>query len=330
MQSILGGGQPDVQTDAARTSVASPAAQAAPLAATEAAAQAASPDGPVGDAAATLPGGLPASLAAVARGVLAGPPPDGHGLPRNAPAGLPAPNRAAPASDPGGPGGAATAEGPKDAGSLVLPPGADGLLAEAVAASEPSLETGAGTDRPHGLPAHADTAAGRGLVFGVDAASATPRAAADPAPPSAAVPVRATLSEPLQSPGFAPQFAGEVDRLLMQGTDSAELLITPRSLGPVRIELSVSGEVASVAFTAAQPETRQAIEQSLPLLRALLAEQGLQLGQADVRGGRGEAQSQSTRAPAADAFAGGSAAAAEAGAPPPPGRGSRGLVDLFA
>lgn len=331
MQSILAAGQPDGQTDAARTSGATPAAQAGPPGPAEPAAQAAPPGGRAIDAAATLPEGLAADLATTARGAFPGTDPDGHGLPRPAAAGVPAPHGAAAASGPGGPAGATTAEGPKDAGSLALPGGADLLLAEAAAAGEPSPETGAGGDRPQGLPAHADTAVGRGLAFGVDGLQAPVRAAADPAPPSTAVPVRTTLSEPLHSPGFAPQFAGEVDRLLMQGTDSAELLITPRNLGPVRIELSVSGEVASVAFTAAQPETRQAIEQSLPLLRALLAEQGLQLGQTDVRGGRGEAQSQSARAPASDpVVAGGPAATAEAGLPPRPERASRGLVDLFA
>lgn len=114
-------------------------------------------------------------------------------------------------------------------------------------------------------------------------AAPTHRATTTPETPVGAFTAqRGFVAEPPGSAGFGPAFAGEIDRLLLQGTQSAEILLTPRSLGPIRIELSMTGETASIAFTATQPETRHAIEQSLPLLRSLLAEHGLQLGQADV------------------------------------------------
>ena len=166
-----------------------------------------------------------------------------------------------------------------------------------------------------------------------DAAGTVHRPGAVAETPAAAGPAfRSLVAEPLASPGFGPALAGEVDRLLLQGAQSAELLVTPRALGPIRIELSMSGETASVAFSAIQPETRQAIEQSLPLLRAMLAEHGLELGQAEVGSGQ-DRQDGRAAGPgaAADASPGaGPAAAPDGDRNPPYGTRSRGLVDLFA
>jgi flagellar hook-length control protein FliK len=92
---------------------------------------------------------------------------------------------------------------------------------------------------------------------------------------------------PVDAPEFPLAFAGQVESLLLEGVDSARILVTPREMGPIRIELSVSGESATVAFSAAQPETRQAIEQTLPALRTLLSEHGLELAHASVGQGDG-------------------------------------------
>ena len=69
------------------------------------------------------------------------------------------------------------------------------------------------------------------------------------------------------------------------GVERAEIQLQPPDLGPVRIELTLNGESTRVAFSAAQPETRQAIEQSLPILKDLLAERGLTLGDTSVSDG---------------------------------------------
>jgi flagellar hook-length control protein FliK len=69
----------------------------------------------------------------------------------------------------------------------------------------------------------------------------------------------------------------------------AEIRLTPAELGPLRVRVSVEDGAANVTFHAQHAVTREAIEQALPRLREMLAENGLSLGQADV-GEHGVAQ----------------------------------------
>lgn len=153
--------------------------------------------------------------------------------------------------------------------------------------------------------------------------------------PGGASPVFASVPTPLGHPGFADRFAGEIGALALRGVGQAEIVLNPRELGPVRIELSLNGESARIAFSAAQPETRHAIEQTLPVLKDLLANHGLTLSGTSVSDGRagdgqksGFASGQSRAQPDAgvpiDSDGGPHGGAAHR----PPGR--RGLIDLYA
>ncbi len=117
---------------------------------------------------------------------------------------------------------------------------------------------------------------------------ATPAGAADTAPAA-----RADIAAHVQSPEFQPQLAQQLSIFTRDGIDRAELTLTPRELGPVRVEISIVDGDARLSFAAVQAETRQAIEQSTPLLRSMLAEQGLSLGRMDV--GDGQASSAQQR-----------------------------------
>lgn len=87
------------------------------------------------------------------------------------------------------------------------------------------------------------------------------------------------------SPG-SPQFSHELgERLLWlvrEGVHEARLQLNPRELGPIEVRLGVSDGAAQVSFSAQHAGTAAAVQQSLPQLRELLAQQGLQLGQAEV------------------------------------------------
>jgi len=77
------------------------------------------------------------------------------------------------------------------------------------------------------------------------------------------------------------------NRLTMMTTDkvqSASLQLTPDNLGPVQVKIDVNNNQASVWFTADHPDTRTALEQSLPQLRELFASQGMSLMDAGVFG----------------------------------------------
>ena len=182
-----------------------------------------------------------------------------------------------------------------------------------------------------GAPAHpsAANAAASFPLPHVAAPSGTTYAAAGSAPP-----VFAAVPTPVGHPGFADRFAGEVSTLALRGIEQAEIVLNPRELGPVRIELSLNGEAARIAFSAAQPETRHAIEQTLPVLKDLLASHGLMLADTSVSDGRPDqgaaGGSAFGRAPAPPAASVGRGDAASSGAVAPRSPGLRGLVDLYA
>jgi flagellar hook-length control protein FliK len=91
------------------------------------------------------------------------------------------------------------------------------------------------------------------------------------------------------------------------------LRLNPAELGPVHVRVELRADQASIQIVAASPETRSALEQSLPQLRDLLAGQGITLGQATVHDGAAQREARpdmwaSTRLPAHDD---GSAAASD-------------------
>lgn len=95
------------------------------------------------------------------------------------------------------------------------------------------------------------------------------------------------ITVPLHDPRFGQAFGERITWLIREGLQAAELTLHPAELGPIRIALSLEGDAASLGVVAMHAETRSAIEQSLPRLRELLADQGLQLGGATVDGGAG-------------------------------------------
>jgi len=165
------------------------------------------------------------------------------------------------------------------------------------------------------------------------------------APAASTLPVVLSNPWPIDDPAFATHLAAQVGETMSGGLERAEISVTPPEMGPIRIELSLTGDQASVAFSAAMPETRQAIEQSLSTLREMLSERGLVLAEASV--GRGDSGASPQRGSAgADAGAG---ERRDQGAGPwrstrgedpgsggpaggtPTARGTpRGLLDLFA
>ncbi|RPH43741.1 MAG: flagellar hook-length control protein FliK [Burkholderiales bacterium] len=164
---------------------------------------------------------------------------------------------------------------------------------------------------------------------------AAPRAEA--APDTQAPAGSYPITVPVQDPRFADAFSERVTWLVREGLQGAELTLNPKELGPIRIELALDGDAASIGVTAANAETRGAIEQALPRLREMLSSQGLQLGGAMVDAGSGRAPQGDGgrgRGPRADGRGGivsllGDGALATSAADP--ARTSRaGRVDVFA
>lgn len=159
-----------------------------------------------------------------------------------------------------------------------------------------------------------------------------PGATAAPGGPPVELPVAA-------SPG-SPQFSQELgERLLWlvrEGVHEARLQLNPRELGPIEVRVGVSDGAAQLSFSAQHAGTVAAVQQSLPQLRELLAQQGLQLGQADVsqqQAGAGQQTPQQGTSQQAAGEARGSSAGMAMGGPVIGERVrviGRGLVDAYA
>ncbi len=76
---------------------------------------------------------------------------------------------------------------------------------------------------------------------------------------------------------------------LDEGTSrTVELRLDPPELGRVTVRISMVGDEARVAFTAAQGGAREALEAALPKLREMFEQAGLSLGDAQVGTGSGQ------------------------------------------
>jgi flagellar hook-length control protein FliK len=186
-----------------------------------------------------------------------------------------------------------------------------------------------GKRAPDAAPATADAARKElALPTAVLSGAVQPAAVRESTAPALAV------AAAVGTPGWHEDVAQKFAHVVSLRLGEAEIRLNPAHLGPVGIEISYGDNQASVLITAAQPATRDALEQALPHLRELLAQQGIALGESTVRdqpGGEGATGAANTSRRVE------SARAADAGSGTLPtdtatGRGRRpsGLIDTFA
>ncbi len=127
------------------------------------------------------------------------------------------------------------------------------------------------------------------------------------------------------------------ERMIMMaqhGPRSAQIQLDPPELGSMQIRIHVQGQdQISVSFTSANPAVRDALEQQMPRLREMLAEQGLQLSEgaiSDDSSRRGQdSDSRGSSDGRAGGYASGSGNELDAEALPGPAV-AVGLVDYYA
>jgi flagellar hook-length control protein FliK len=139
------------------------------------------------------------------------------------------------------------------------------------------------------------------------------------------------IDTPVTDPAWRGEIAGRMANLVTRGFEHAELRLSPVELGPVEVRIDMRGGEATLAIVATQATTRDALEQALPLLRDMLAQQGLSLGEATVHDGRGDDQAKGGEHAATPAGNAARPEAIDAGelSAPRPGLIRR-LVDVFA
>jgi len=109
--------------------------------------------------------------------------------------------------------------------------------------------------------------------------------AATPLPLSAsspAAPLQTAIATPLAHAQWADDFGQKITWLATQNQQRAELHLNPPHLGPLDVTLKLNGDQATALFSSPHAAVREAIEQSLPKLREMFADNGIMLGGATV------------------------------------------------
>ncbi len=99
-------------------------------------------------------------------------------------------------------------------------------------------------------------------------------------------PANLSLPSPLGTPGWRQEFSQQIHWMARTDMQVASLSLNPPELGPVRVELQLSGAEATARFTSPLPEVRLAIESALPELKASMEASGLTLSGATVGHGQ--------------------------------------------
>ncbi|KUI98858.1 flagellar hook-length control protein FliK [Vibrio sp. MEBiC08052] len=81
----------------------------------------------------------------------------------------------------------------------------------------------------------------------------------------------------------ADQLSDRVQMMMSKNLKNIDIRLDPPELGRMHIRMNMSGDAATVHFTVATPQAREALEHSMPRLRDMLSQQGVQLGETSVQ-----------------------------------------------
>ncbi|HET9819521.1 MAG TPA: flagellar hook-length control protein FliK [Rhodanobacteraceae bacterium] len=100
--------------------------------------------------------------------------------------------------------------------------------------------------------------------------------------PSQPPPAQLIMQAMPSQPQFAQETVQHVAWLAGQDIQRAEIQLNPRKLGPIQVEITTHHDRVDVSFAVQHPQTVHALQQTLPQLHDMLAQQGLNLGHASV------------------------------------------------
>ncbi|MEZ9068420.1 flagellar hook-length control protein FliK [Vibrio atlanticus] len=79
------------------------------------------------------------------------------------------------------------------------------------------------------------------------------------------------------------QVAEKVQMMMSKNLKNLDIRLDPPELGQMKIRMTMNNDVANVHFTVGSQQAREVIEQTLPRLREMLAQQGMQLAESSVQ-----------------------------------------------
>lgn len=103
---------------------------------------------------------------------------------------------------------------------------------------------------------------------------------------SASSPAEVPPPVQLHSVDAPQQWGTQIEWTLKSGLQEARVEVSPGALGPVQIHLQMVDSTLSLHLHAAQPETRALLQEQLPALRQVLAQSGINVGDAQVGQGQ--------------------------------------------
>lgn len=98
------------------------------------------------------------------------------------------------------------------------------------------------------------------------------------------------LSQSVVNPEWGDEFNQQIIWIGQQKIKSATIKLNPQELGPLEVSIKVVKEVATVNITTHSAPVRDLIEQALPRLRDMMAEQGINLSQVNIESNNNQRQ----------------------------------------
>jgi flagellar hook-length control protein FliK len=161
---------------------------------------------------------------------------------------------------------------------------ADGSVQPGAAtASATKLESLVSTAATTAGPFRAEATPPAALISTAPTTSVTPANPFDQTLRQAESRIHAAIESPLRSPGFAAELGNKVIWLAGRQGQLAELSLNPPQLGALEVRVSISGGETTAQFFSANPAVREALDAAMPKLRELMAQAGIDLGEAEVR-----------------------------------------------
>jgi flagellar hook-length control protein FliK len=86
----------------------------------------------------------------------------------------------------------------------------------------------------------------------------------------------------------------KVNAMLTINNKEAEIRLDPPELGSMQIRIRNEAEQAQINFVVQNQQAKEALEQSMPKLKEMLADQGIQLGESNIQQDSGSSSEQGT------------------------------------
>ncbi|QIA62806.1 hypothetical protein GT360_04430 [Vibrio astriarenae] len=91
------------------------------------------------------------------------------------------------------------------------------------------------------------------------------------------------ISQAMSAEQMAEKANERVQVMLSKNLKNIDIRLDPPELGRMQIRMNMNGDTTTVHFTVANNQARDVVEQAMPRLREMLAQQGLQLGDTSVQ-----------------------------------------------